>query len=320
MRQVLAPTGRFPSSERFLHTPGTVGEFLAPADGFPSEGSYPCTPGTGGWVPAPTDGFPSHGRFLCPPEIWSGSWHPLVGFPIARAILTLPGQHRQVLEPAGGILRGWIHPHSSRSAGTGPVAHQQKAVCVLPGQLGQVLGPASKVVSGWICLHPSSSAAAGSGICDGPGRVGQCLLLESKMVAVINVCPQSFCRWCPVAWEHSQGKKLLWWSHPSPRTLPIMVTFCSGRPRLFPSTPSVATAQPLQAVSTPNPGPLPWNEPWSLSFSTQPPSSLTEECLSLGSTGGQYRPSVQVTLCFVFHKLVEALPLLRFQNSPLHPV
>ena len=38
----------------------------------------------------------------------------------------------------------------------------------------------------------------------------------------------------------------------------------SHGPRLLPSTPSVATAWPLQAVSAPNPAPLPGTEIWSL--------------------------------------------------------
>lgn len=89
--------------------------------------------------------------------------------------------------------------------------------------------------------------------------------------------------------------------------LPITVPCFSGVPKLLSSTLSVATAQPPQAVSTPNPCPLPGTELWSLSFSTQPPLSVTEECLRLGSTDvvvpifcAGYSP-------FALHKLDPAL-------------
>lgn len=33
-----------------------------------------------------------------------------------------------------------------------------------------------------------------------------------------NACSQSSCSWSPGVWEHAQGKKPRWWSHPSPHT------------------------------------------------------------------------------------------------------
>ena len=49
---------------------------------------------------------------------------------------------------------------------------------------------------------------------------------------------------------------------------PRMVSCLSGGPRLLPSTPPVAVAQPLQALPVPNHGPLSGTELQSLSFST----------------------------------------------------
>ena len=98
--------------------------------------------------------------------------------------------------------------------------------------------------------------------------------------------------------------------------LPIMVPCLSGSPRLLPSTPSVAVARPLQAVSAPNPGPLSGTELRSLSFNTQCPTSLTEEYLRLESAGWQCRPSVQFTFYFAFHRPVAALPLLGSETPP----
>ena len=51
--------------------------------------------------------------------------------------------------------------------------------------------------------------------------------------------------------------------------LPIMVSYLSGGPSLFPSKPSVAMAGTLQAVFLSNPVPFPGTELRSLSFSTQ---------------------------------------------------
>ncbi|XP_055274724.1 maestro heat-like repeat-containing protein family member 9 [Moschus berezovskii] len=86
----------------------------------------------------------------------------------------------------------------------------------------------------------------GRAICRG----SQCLHLELTMAAVTQACLQSFCRWCLVAQEHSQGKRIFWWSHPSPRVLPINGALHPGKSGVLLSTHSVATAQPLQAVST----------------------------------------------------------------------
>lgn len=106
--------------------------------------------------------------------------------------------------------------------------------------------------------------------------------------------------------------------------LPITVPCFSGVPKLLSSTLSVATAQPPQAVSAPNPCPLPGTELWSLSFSTQPPLSVTEECLRLGSTDvvvpifcAGYSP-------FALHKLDPALysdtPKLPLPSSLISPL
>ena len=53
--------------------------------------------------------------------------------------------------------------------------------------------------------------------------------------------------------------------------LQIMMPCLSRGSRLLPITPSVATAQPFQAVSTPHSGPVPGTELQCLSFSTRPP-------------------------------------------------
>ena len=70
------------------------------------------------------------------------------------------------------------------------------------------------------------------------------------MAAVTQACLQSFCRWYLVAQEHSQGKRIFWWSHPSPHVLPINGALHLGKSGVLLSTHSVATAQPIQAVST----------------------------------------------------------------------
>ena len=98
--------------------------------------------------------------------------------------------------------------------------------------------------------------------------------------------------------------------------LPIMVPCFSCVPKLLPSTLSVAMTQPPQAVSAPNPCPLPGTEVWILSFSTQPPFSLTEECLRLGSTD-----VVVLIFCagyspFTLHKLDPAL----YSETPKLPL
>ena len=80
---------------------------------------------------------------------------------------------------------------------------------------------------------------------------GPCLPLEPVMVVAACARPQSSCRQWPVAWVHAQGKKLLWWSCPSPRVpTPTMAPCFSGGPRLLPHKPSVATLQHFQSVST----------------------------------------------------------------------
>lgn len=70
------------------------------------------------------------------------------------------------------------------------------------------------------------------------------------MAAVTQACLQSFCRWCLVAQEHLQRKRIFLWSHPSLHVLPINAALHLGKSRVPLSTHSVATAQPLQAVST----------------------------------------------------------------------
>ena len=52
---------------------------------------------------------------------------------------------------------------------------------------------------------------------------------------------------CPWAFK---GKRIFWWSHPCPRVLPINGALHLGKPGVLLSTHSVATAQPLQAIST----------------------------------------------------------------------
>lgn len=102
----------------------------------------------------------------------------------------------------------------------------------------------------------------------------------------------------------TQWKKTLWWSlpalclPPNNAALPVWQAQVS-----LPSTPSVATVWPLQAVSTPLPGP----ELWSLNFRTWPTSQPTEPCVRLERTRWQCRPPVQVTLRFAFLKLVTIL-------------
>ena len=51
-------------------------------------------------------------------------------------------------------------------------------------------------------------------------EVTSACLWISKWWQSLVLAPRSSCRQCPVAWEHSQGKKLFWWSHPSPHAPP----------------------------------------------------------------------------------------------------
>ena len=95
----------------------------------------------------------------------------------------------------------------------------------------------------------------------------------------------------------------------------IVVSCISGRPRLLPSTHSVVTAWPLQAVSVPKPGPLPGTELQSLSCSTQPHPHWQRSLSGWGTQDGCANP-----LCRLFFVLASTNWLLfspfRLQNSP----
>ena len=135
-------------------------------------------------------------------------------------------------------------------------------------------------------MHPSRTIGVGSlASAHGAGRGSQCLPQESKMAAVTCTHPSTSVD-C-VLFPGSTYRERSCYGGPTPLLMhfPVMVTCISGEPRLLPSTASVSTVQPLQAVSSPNPGPLPETDLWSLSFSTQPSLVLTEECLRLGSIG-----------------------------------
>ena len=132
------------------------------------------------------------------------------------------------------------------------------------------------------------------------------------MVMVTLASPQGSSYAVSCAWEHSQGKKFLWWSHPSPHVPPYNGAFFLW----WAQASSQYTQTQLGIVSTPNPGPLPGIELWNLNFSTQAPLSLTEECLRLG----EHRLAV-LTLCAGYplfclpQTCCCSLPL-RLQKSP----
>lgn len=96
-----------------------------------------------------------------------------------------------------------------------------EAIPTLPGQHGRVLGPTSRILSGRSCLH-SSRLAREEGVTSAcESRKGsQCPPLEPRMAVAIHASPWSSHWCCLLAWEHSQGKKFLWWSHPSPHVSP----------------------------------------------------------------------------------------------------
>ena len=189
--------------------------------------------------------------------------------------------------PLGRFPSGGSYPCPLRTAGRVPVPTDRFPSC-----------------RSYTC--PSASAGACPGVCPwvwkrwpvptSGAQDGSCNLpLPPELLSVASCCLGTL-----------TGKEVLMVVPPLSMCLPIMVTCLSGGPRFLPSTPSVATAQPLKAVSTPNPGPLLETDLQSLSFIPQPPHTLTEECLRLGSAGWWCRPSVQVTLSFAFHKLIAA--------------
>ena len=155
------------------------------------------------------------------------------------------------------------------------------AVCALPGQQGWGLASA----------HGSRSGS-------------QCPPLEPKMMAV--TCPTPGAPIHGVLLPGTTHRERSSYGGPTPllMCLPIMMTCLSGGHGFLPSTTSVAMAQLLQAVSAPNPGPLPGTELQSLSFSTRPPPSQTEECLRLRSPEWRCQPSLQVSFSSAFHKPV----------------
>ena len=124
-----------------------------------------------------------------------------------------------------------------------------RAVCALPGQWGQVLAPTGGFPSGGCFTCPPRTRGVVPGVClwvwkrspvpvSGSQNGGSHLCLPPGAPVGSVLLPGSTHR------ERSS------FGGPTPLLmhLPIMVPCLSGGPRLL-STPSVATAQPLQAVS-----------------------------------------------------------------------
>ena len=194
--------------------------------------SYPCLPRTAGQVLAPTDRFPSKESYLHAPEV-----------PRQVPASTDGPSHRSYPHPPGTAGPGahwwnsqWLDQSAplqvSRGGSWGPLAELLVLVAVqaLPCQEGWGL----------------------TSTC-GPGRGGQCPPLEPKMTAGPAFAPGA-----PVSGVLLPGsthRERSFYGGPTPLLVyfPIMVPCLSGGTRLLPSTPSVAKAQTLQAVSIPNP-------------------------------------------------------------------
>ena len=63
----------------------------------------------------------------------------------------------------------------------------------------------------WAGTLHTISGQPGQGLLPAPWSCsgGQYPPLEPMMAAATRACTQGSCRWCPIAWESSQGKKLL---------------------------------------------------------------------------------------------------------------
>ena len=99
-----------------------------------------------------------------------------------------------------------------------------------------------EICSGGNCPYPSGSTDVEPGICLCSGGGGQCPSLEPKVAVTTGAHPQSSCRRCSA--PESSHRERRFYDGPTPLLvhLQIMVPHLSGRPRLLPSTPSVATA------------------------------------------------------------------------------
>ena len=135
-----------------------------------------------------------------------------------------------------------------------------------------------EIASGWSChVLPGQQGQGLASACTS-GRGSQCWPLEPKMVVVTRACARSPVGSVLLHWNVHRDRSSYGGPTPLLMCLPIMVPCLSGGPRLLPSTPSVAMTRLLQAISAPNPGPLPGTQLQSLSFSTLPQPSPTVEC------------------------------------------
>lgn len=214
-------------------------------DRFPNSESFPHKPGKMGQVPALTDGL-SRGYI---PGLEGKSQHPLVDSLVTEVSLPFEESVGKSWDPLVEFLKVRAVSHFWVSVGRSCDLLVEllvwEALCAHLGQWREwSWGSLAKfeVCSGGNCPYPSGSTDVKLGICLWSGRGGQCPSLEPKMAVVTCAHPQRSCRRCSV--PESSHRERHFHSGPIPLLvhLPIMMPHLSGRPRILPSTLSVATA------------------------------------------------------------------------------